>query len=371
VIANTSRDLRIDLLRGLAVVAMIVDHVAGASPLRWLTGGNAFYTSAAEGFVLLAGLTAGLVSARSVQRDTLPTTMKRFFKRALLLYVIVCATTLAVSLDRPLAQVSDILTLKQSHGFIDVLVLYAMLFVLAPLAASLLASGRTWVLVTASVAVWCGYQFAPQTFNVPFFVGRGGHFVFPLAAWQLLFCVAMAAGYHRKRIAGTLTRQWRHRLLVLAGVTATGLFVVYNAAGLVPVADFGARVSELFAKESMSFGRLVASASVFSLLFALTSVIGARTRAVLGRLLMPLGSHSLLAFVLHLLAVVTIATANSAAGAGLSEIPLASAALQALTVGFVWVVIRLCTRLAALPRPEPAKRRQALAWQITASLIRG
>jgi hypothetical protein len=136
-------------------------------------------------------------------------------------------------------------------------------------------------------------------------------------------------------------------------------------------ADFGAHVSELLTKESMSFGRLVASASVFSLLFALTSVMGARTWAVLGRMLMPLGSHSLLAFVLHLLAVVTIATANSVAGAGLSEIPLASAALQALTVGFVWVAIRLGTRLAALPRPQLAGRRQVLAWPITASLLRG
>ena len=51
-ITSPTRDSRIDLLRGLAVIAMIVDHVVGDSPLRWLTGGNHFYTSAAEGFVL-------------------------------------------------------------------------------------------------------------------------------------------------------------------------------------------------------------------------------------------------------------------------------------------------------------------------------
>ena len=53
------RDLRIDLLRGYFVVAMIIDHVRGQSPLYLLTGGNRFYTSAAEGFILTSGLVAG------------------------------------------------------------------------------------------------------------------------------------------------------------------------------------------------------------------------------------------------------------------------------------------------------------------------
>ena len=50
-----SRDLRLDLLRGYAVFAMVIDHVAGASPLYLLSGGNRFSTSAAEGFVFLSG----------------------------------------------------------------------------------------------------------------------------------------------------------------------------------------------------------------------------------------------------------------------------------------------------------------------------
>jgi uncharacterized membrane protein len=92
VLPGPARDLRIDLLRGLAVLAMMVDHVAGVSPLRWLTGGSQFYTSAAEGFVLLAGLSAGLVTARAVQRGTLSRTAWRFLQRAILLYVLVGVT---------------------------------------------------------------------------------------------------------------------------------------------------------------------------------------------------------------------------------------------------------------------------------------
>ena len=45
------RDPRLDLLRGFCVVAMIVDHVGGASWLYALTGGNTGPVTAAEGFV--------------------------------------------------------------------------------------------------------------------------------------------------------------------------------------------------------------------------------------------------------------------------------------------------------------------------------
>jgi len=56
------RDVRIDLLRGAAIVAMVVDHVGGReSWLYLLTGGNRFYVSAAEGFVFLAGLISGII----------------------------------------------------------------------------------------------------------------------------------------------------------------------------------------------------------------------------------------------------------------------------------------------------------------------
>src|SRR5579859_2269688 len=53
---EAGRDLRIDLLRGLAVLAMVIDHIAGPSKLYLITGGNHFYTSAAEGFIFLSGL---------------------------------------------------------------------------------------------------------------------------------------------------------------------------------------------------------------------------------------------------------------------------------------------------------------------------
>ena len=56
-----NRDLRLDLLRGYCVFAMAVDHLDAPTYLYFLTGGNRFFTSAAEGFLFISGLVMGLV----------------------------------------------------------------------------------------------------------------------------------------------------------------------------------------------------------------------------------------------------------------------------------------------------------------------
>ena len=79
--AEDGRDYRIDLLRGLAVLAMVIDHLAGPSKLYLITGGNRFYTSAAEGFIFLSGLTVGLVYRRIAERQGFPTAIRRLLEQ--------------------------------------------------------------------------------------------------------------------------------------------------------------------------------------------------------------------------------------------------------------------------------------------------
>ena len=88
------RDLRIDLLRGFCVFAMVVDHIGGPSFLHALTGGNRFYTSAAEAFIFISGLVMGLVYRRLVTRDGLGTSLARAIERAVTLYLLTITLTL-------------------------------------------------------------------------------------------------------------------------------------------------------------------------------------------------------------------------------------------------------------------------------------
>src|SRR5947207_14353402 len=79
---EVGRDLRIDLLRGLAVLAMVIDHLAGPSRLYLITGGNRFYTSAAEGFIFLSGLTVGFAYRHIAEQLGLAAAARRLLIRA-------------------------------------------------------------------------------------------------------------------------------------------------------------------------------------------------------------------------------------------------------------------------------------------------
>jgi hypothetical protein len=77
-----TRDLRLDFLRGFAVVAMVVDHMGDHSWLHAITLGDNFYTSAAEGFVVLSGLLAGMTYRLTFQRYGLAYAVRKALRRA-------------------------------------------------------------------------------------------------------------------------------------------------------------------------------------------------------------------------------------------------------------------------------------------------
>ena len=87
-ITAAGSDLRIDLLRGYFVLAMIIDHVLGVSPLWLITGGNRFFTSAAEGFILTSGLIAGLVYHQVVQQAGFAAAVQKVMLRMAALYLL-------------------------------------------------------------------------------------------------------------------------------------------------------------------------------------------------------------------------------------------------------------------------------------------
>ena len=207
------RDLRIDLMRGFFVFAMIVDHVRGWSPLYLLTGGNRFYTSAAEGFILTSGLVAGLVYHRLIERDGLGSALLKVLKRAAILYLLTIGLTLAVlpisemlnlpwaqgvDASNPLRVVISVLTLHQTYYLVDVMLLYTILFLVSPLAFVLLERRLTWAVLGGSWLLWGLYQFFPELVSLPWPIA--GNYLFNFSAWQLLFFTGLVMGYRQDRM---------------------------------------------------------------------------------------------------------------------------------------------------------------------------
>jgi len=210
--AGAKRDLRFDLLRGLAVIAMVTDHVGGQeSWLYTLTGGNRFWTSAAEGFIFISGLVMGIVYPAVIARDGIGAAVKKAMRRAGTLYLLTVTLTLttaalAFRLGLHWAPQVDanslpdfvigVLTLHRSYYLTDVLLLYTLVIFIAAGALYLMATQRSWIVLVASWSLWSLWQFFPQQVTLPWAITDNS--VFNLSAWQLLFCNGLLIGFHRK-----------------------------------------------------------------------------------------------------------------------------------------------------------------------------
>jgi hypothetical protein len=318
--ASGRRDLRLDFLRGYCALAMVVDHLGGASYLYPLTGGNTFFVSAAEGFIFLSGLLVGLIYGPRARRDGLAPVQLHVLRRALTLYAVTLGLTFTfVGLSR-LAEMPwlqdvepltpqlavGILTLHRTYYLVDVMLLYTLLLVVSPLALLLLTSGATWAVLLFSGGVWLLYQWFPAQALVPWTIVNNDTFV--VSAWQIWFFGGMVIGYHRSKIWRVLGRiPALPAFLVLA--TLAGLLIALRVtegralAGLFGGQGGAGLLEGLFAKESARPGRLVAFAVFFPLLYLVLSYAWGPLNRLLGWLLVPFGQNALYVYAMHLFAV--------------------------------------------------------------------
>src|SRR5579859_2549851 len=227
-VTDRSRDLRIDFLRGIFVLGMIVDHVAGNSWLYLLTGGNRFYASAAEGFVFVSGLVAGRAYSRVIQRDGMSTGLWRLLKRAGQLYLLAVGLTLlfvpaSELMKMPWALgwnmhdawgfVASVVTLHRTYYLVDVTLLYVLVLTAAVVAFVLLEHGLALLVLAASWLLWLGYQVAPDQVNLPWPIV--GNNLFHFSAWQVLFFTGLVIGHRWHRLAAVLEGVDRRRVLIV------------------------------------------------------------------------------------------------------------------------------------------------------------
>src|SRR5438067_2078944 len=237
------RDARLDLLRGFAVFAMVVDHFGGKSWFTLITGGNEFLVSAAEGFVFLSGCVMCMVYGGRIRRDGWMAAVEGLLRRAVLLYAVTTGLTLlfvglfvftdlrlwldrayGLGLTDPLELVVGTLTLHYTYHGTDILWMYTVLIAASPLLFHLLLTGRTTPLLLGSVLLWLIYQLFPAQAGIPWVAGNAVNF--PIAAWQLYFVVGVAMGCHREQVARRLGSIPPWPALALCALGFAGLIVL-------------------------------------------------------------------------------------------------------------------------------------------------
>ena len=213
VAASPGRDLRIDVIRGLILLVIFVNHMPG-NVVSAAMPHNYGFSDAADIFVLLAGISATFAYGRLIdQRGLLVGSLKvgariwTLYIAHLALFVLVCgivATAVvrtqnalyveAINIqpffsDTPAAIVNALGLVYQPY-YLDILPLYIVLLAAFPL---IYVTARTSPLaaLAVSVAIWQGATHAGL--NLPNHPGDGGWFFNPFA-WQMLFTFGVVIG---------------------------------------------------------------------------------------------------------------------------------------------------------------------------------
>jgi enterochelin esterase-like enzyme len=327
-VAEGRRDLRLDLLRGFAVFAMVVDHIGGASWLYALTGGNRFFVSAAEGFVFISGLLVGIIYGDRMRRDGLRSATLRLLARAWTLYSL--AVWLAIGtaffaaifgMPRgvilaadPARFIVEVITLQRTFYLVDVMLLYAFLLALSPLALAALRIGGWWSVLLVSCTLWAVYQSFPVELALPWRIVDNP--VFNFAPWQLLFFVGLLIGYGRAWLARTIVDRIPRSPLndgwVALPLALTAALISIHAtngvalARYVPNGDTARWLDFWFDKSALPLPRLAACAIVFATFWLVVTRFWVPIRDYCGWLLLPLGQRALYAYAAHLFLVAAI-----------------------------------------------------------------
>jgi len=306
-ITSSGRDLRLDFLRGYFILIMIIDHIAGPSPLYWFTGGIQFFISGAEGFFLISGLVTGIVYHRIIESKGLEAALQKMLQRILVLYLVAISINLVALL---LIQAFWVTNQPQPNQIIRILSLqgggvitaYVFLYIMAPLALLLLNKGAGKLLLTMSWLWYIMFVFFPETASIPYNTFTN------VAGLQVLFFSAMYVGFKKYRTLDYgqtfISKNW-----LIVFVTGFLLFIIFffmlhplpwMSHTLVPGETAKWLNQNLFNKQSLRPGRLIVGILVYGTFFNFVSLYWEKIKKFLGWLIMPLGTSALYAFTLHI-----------------------------------------------------------------------
>jgi len=298
--SSPKRDGRLDFLRGLCLVVMTINHLP-RMPLHKLTYETFGYITAAEGFVLISGLTAGWIYSRK--------STGRILLRCGYLYLVYCLLTCLLSMqqivDGSLSYRELLISLAGIRGGSDpagLLLMYVLLFLVLPIMLRAFKNGRAPLVLYISFGLWLLGQW-----RLGYGIGVGYLF-----SWQFLFVIGAWFGYARYR-GIELPEFSSLRLLKVAAAAFTIFFFMRHPIIRHPILALNWQVTS---KEMLGMARLLN----VGLLAFLVSRIPPAAEAKWGELppfraLRFLGRHSLQVFVYHALILYAIKPYAAAWGA--------------------------------------------------------
>lgn len=341
----------LDFLRGVMLVIMAVDHLDLYGPIYRFTFETFGFASAAEGFVLLSGLVAGVVYAGYAERGELSVRVRSRLWLLWRFHAVVVLVLLASRWWRPelrpaggmseaaTAAIGGLLLLNQEPP-LDILPLYLLMVVLLPLVLVGFRRGHAALVLAASAGVWVADQWSSLSGAYPptiaFTVGdwpvRWLPNHFHPGAWQFLFVGGVWCGWRWREGDLWLVRARGARALA-CGVAAALVLSLLRHGILLPELP---TAHPVVGRANLGWLRL---ADVALLAWLLTQVHARRPRLLRGRWLELLGRHALVVFAWQTVMQIVIAPvyAGAADAAGLpGRLVVLVGVLASLTVPAWW-----------------------------------
>jgi hypothetical protein len=203
-----NRDLRIDFFRGIALWCIFIDHLMIGN-LRLITLKQYGFCDAAEIFMLLSGILAGLTYERCWIRDGLLGARLKMLRRVFAIYrthvitylLFLVEVGILIGLlkphgfleflyldrlsDHPVRSIVSAVLLRDQPRFFDILPLYVLFLLLLAVILPLIRRPR--LLLACSVALYA----ATRIFHLEL-SGTEGWYLNPLA-WQVIFMIGVTA----------------------------------------------------------------------------------------------------------------------------------------------------------------------------------
>jgi hypothetical protein len=373
--ANRIRD--IDFWRGAVLIAIVIDHIPG-NPLEKWTPRNFGLSDSAEAFVFLSGLSVGLIYLPRARKHGIERVIAGCLKRALKLYGVHIALTLAALVVFGAAYwLSGVPDLIQAHGrafiftsaagdglvglallshqlgYFNILPLYIVLMMWAPVVLALALRGP-YLALSVSIGLYA----AARGFglNLPNWPEPGGWFFNPIA-WQLIFTLGLVSAMFW-RDGAPRPAPW---LLAISAITVAGAaMIVTDTGGLAPGLREAATAHLDVAKQDLGLARVIHFVALAYLIATATTLgrfVAPMVRGAFGNAVQSLGRNSLAVFAagsfLSACGQAALAAASPHASAGIER--FAGLAYTIVSIAALFAVARwIECRNTASPSPAAA-----------------
>ena len=368
--AAPARDVALDLLRGLAMVVLVVNHVHLDSVLE---RGTEPFLSAAEALIAVSGVVTGMVFGRRWLTRGARATTAALLRRSRQLYVASVVVVALVGLltlvpglasealtvaprttgpdlyafDGPWRTLLAIVTLEAGPWQFNILGFFVAVLALTPVVLWALDRGWWPGVLASSWALFAlgrvtGADVLPSQSEGPF----------PLLIWQVLFVHGVVLGRHREAVAALLRRRGVRAAVVGTVVVGAALaaYVRLHELGFSPFgvapADWRAWDREHFDKPTLDAARMLSMLAFTAAAYLVLRRWAPLAERTVGRVLLPLGRTSFYVFIVHVFLCLALATLLPGDGLGL----LGNAAVQLGALAAIVLLVRHEVLFRWIPR---------------------